>query len=169
MAVAEDKLRERVKENLEKSKKTAEKGDKTKKKAKSKAQFEKNKYGVRKGTVIDTICKCLEKGATFKEMKEVLKKEHPEREIDAMEKTLRLQLYRLPKEKGLIIKQDDATKKYKVIGVKAVTKAAKKVKPKDEDEEEETEAKTEEEDEEEETEAKTEEEDEEEEEEDEED
>ena len=110
-AVKESKIKDRVKANIKK-----EKEEKTKTPKASKAKLETNEVGIRKGTVMETIFDCLKKGSTSKEILEACVKAHPDREKDAMEKTIRLQIFRMPKEKGFtLVKEDsDAGKRYKI-------------------------------------------------------
>lgn len=110
-AVKEEKIKARVKANQKKEK--AAKKDKAPKKEK----HETNEVGIRKGTVLETIFNCLKKGATVADILEACTKAHPDRNSESMEKTIRLQLFRMPKEKGFTLKKtdsEDGGKVYKI-------------------------------------------------------
>jgi hypothetical protein len=113
----EQRIKDKVKANLktESDKKTVKKAAEGKK---GKAKQETNKVGIRKGTVLETIFDCFEKGSTFPEILEACKKAHPERDPEAMSKTIRLQIFRMPKEKFFVLRklkaEGEAGVKYKL-------------------------------------------------------
>src|SRR5262249_9743319 len=113
-----DKVAERVAE------KTSEKKEMSAAKAKSsgkskggkKPKHETNEIGIRKGTVMETIYDCFNRkgGASKKEILAECVKRHPEREKDAMEKTINIQVYRMPQQRGFRLKLDKESHRYSI-------------------------------------------------------
>jgi len=122
----DERVRERVAANLKKKGMSAAKAKASGTKKAKKEPAPKNEVGIRVGSVLDTIYQALKKGSTREEILTALKKAHGDRDPSGMEKTLKIQIYRMPREKGFTVIRNKETGKYSI--GKAAKKVAKKAK-----------------------------------------